>query len=399
MPVWLVPALRRWLVVRTFTLLAGQIQLTTVGWAVYRATGEALDLAWLGLAQFLPVLLLFLPAGQVADRVDRRRVLALAWLAQGVVCLLFWLRVDVLDTPTVVLLGLAMGTVRAFANPAGQALLSSLVPVEFLPRALATSASQWQLMTILGPSVGGGLIALAGPGPALLVAVGAYFLAAILASGLPAVSPPRVAFGWEHLFGGVRYVGTNRILLACTTLDLFAVLLGGATALLPIFAADVLHVGAAGYGLLRASPGIGAAAVAAFLAVRPLERHAGPLLLGAVVVFGVATVIFGISRSFPLSILALSILGAADMISVVIRQTLVQLRTPDEMRGRVSAVNQVFIGASNELGEFESGLVAAWLGAVPAAVIGGVGTLVVVAVWTVLFPELRRADRLDPARS
>lgn len=391
MPSWLVPTLRRWLAVRTFTLLSGQIQLCAVGWAVYAATGDPLDLAWLGLAQFLPVLLLMLPAGQLADRMDRRRVLGASWLAQSAICLAFWANVDQLDTAIVAGLGLAMGTVRAFANPAGQALLSSMVPGEILPRALAVSAGQWQLTTVIGPSVGGALIALAGPDLALLCAAAGHAVAAALAVGLPAIVPPPVAFGWAHLFGGVRYVVENRLLLACTTLDLFAVLLGGATALLPIFAVDVLHVGAVGFGALRAAPAFGAALVAAWLAARPLARQTGPTLLVAVAIFGGATIVFALSRSFPLSLAALAILGAADMVSIVIRQTLVQLGTPDAMRGRVSAVNQVFIGASNELGAFESGLTAAWFGAVPAAALGGVGTLLVIAAWSVLFPELRSA--------
>jgi MFS family permease len=386
--------MRRWLAVRTFTLLSGQVQLCAVGWAVYAVTGDPLDLAWLGLAQFVPVLLLVLPAGQVADRVDRRLVLSASWLAQALVCLAFWARVDALDSWTVAGLGLAMGTVRAFANPAGQALLSSLVPPEELPRALALSSGQWQLTTVIGPSVGGALIAVAGPGVALTSAAAGYLIAAVLALGLPAVVLPPVAFGWDHVFGGVRYVRANRLLLACTTLDLFAVLLGGATALLPIFATDLLQVGPVGFGLLRAAPAVGAALVAARLSVRPLVRRAGPTLLGAVAVFGVCTLIFAFSRSFPLSLGALAVLGAADMVSVFIRQTLVQLRTPDAMRGRVSAVNQVFIGASNELGDFESGLLAAWLGASSAAAIGGIGTLFVVAVWALGFRELREADAL-----
>jgi MFS family permease len=378
-------------------MTSSQVQLAAIGWAVYTATGDALDLAWVGLAQFLPVLVLVLPAGHVADRFDRRLILGICYLGQAVVCAGFAIAVAVgnVGPPVIFALGLLMGTVHAFGNPAGQALLPALVPVDALARAIAVSSTLWQLATIVGPSVAGLVIAWGG-GPVAALALAALLqLAAVaLVATLPRPSVEPRALTWDNVVAGIRYVRDQRVLLACISLDLFAVLLGGATALLPIYATDVLHVGATGYGVLRSAPAVGAAIMAVFLALRPLDRRAGPVILGSVGLFGLATLVFGVSSSFPLSVGALVVLGAADMVSVVIRQTLVQLRTPDEMRGRVAAVNQVFIGASNELGEFESGLTARWFGAVPAVVAGGIGTLLVVWVWSIGFPELRSADRL-----
>ena len=396
-----VPAFRRWMGLRTCTTTAAQIQLAAIGWAVYTSTGDPLDLAWVGLAQFLPVLLLALFAGQVADRFDRRLILGLCYSGQALISAAFaWLvYVGAVSTGPVFALGLAMGAVRAFGNPAGQALLPSLVPQDALAAALAASASLWQLTTIIGPSIAGLLIGWGGgPTTALIVASLLQLTAVALTTQLPApVVAPR-AVSWESLLAGVVYVRRHRILLACTTLDLFAVLLGGATALLPIYATTILHAGPAGFGMLRAAPAVGAATMAALLGWRPIRRRAGVAILGAVAIFGVATVVFGLSRWMPLSLCALVVLGAADMVSVVIRQTLVQLQTPDEMRGRVAAVNQVFIGASNELGEFESGVVAKLLGPVAAVVGGGVGTLGVVATGSLLFPELAATDELTPPR-
>lgn len=392
-----VPAFRRWMGLRLCTTTASQVQLAAISWAVYVATGDPLDLAWVGLAQFLPVLLLALVAGQVADRFDRRLILGLCYLAQSAISAAFaaLVYVDAVSTGPVFALGLAMGSVRAFGNPAGQALLPSLVPAEALAAALAASASLWQLTTIAGPSLAGLLIGWGGgPVSALIVASVLQLTAVFLTTQLPApVVEPR-AVSWESLLAGVHYVRRHRILLACTTLDLFAVLLGGATALLPIYATDILHAGPAGYGMLRAAPAVGAATMAAVLGWRPIRRRAGVAILAAVAVFGVATVVFGLSRWMPLSLVALVVLGAADMVSVVIRQTLVQLQTPDAMRGRVAAVNQVFIGASNELGEFESGVVAKLVGPVVAVVVGGLGTLGVVGTWSVIFPELAATDEL-----
>lgn len=393
-----IPAFRRWIVMRAAATLAGQIQLAAISWAVYAATGDPLDLAWVGLAQFLPVLLLSLPAGTLVDRVDRRSVLMVAILGQGALSALAAALVatDRLHGAAVWAIGLGMGTVRAFSAPASQALVPALVPTAMLGRALAASATVFQVSTIVGPSLAGLAIAAGGGADrALLVAAGLQALGAFAAGRLPPVQPPPGAIGWDALLGGLRYVRDTPILFACLSLDLFAVLLGGATALLPIYAQDVLQVGAQGYGVLRSAPAVGATAMAVLLARWPIQRRAGPRLFAAVAVFGLATMAFGLSRSFPLSVACLAVVGAADMVSVVVRQTLVQLRTPDHVRGRVSAVNFVFIGASNELGEFESGVAARWLGPVPAVVLGGLGTLAVVAVWAWRFPDLRRADRLD----
>ncbi len=389
-----VPAFRRFLAMRTCTMLASQVQLTALGWWVYSETGDPLDLAWIGLAQFLPVLLLSLPAGHTADRFERRRILAACQLAMaGVNAALA--AVAAAGTPsTAVVVGfcLAMGTVRAFSNPAGQALLPTLVPHEGLQRALAMSSTLFQLCTIAGPSLGGLLLAAGGAVPAFVGAVALLLGAVALLAGLPSVHPPATGRSLDDLLAGLRYVRDQRLILACTTLDLFAVLLGGATALLPVYAADVLHVDARGYGLLRAAPALGATAVALWFAWRPLHGRLGTKMLLGVAGFGLGTLVFGLSTSVPLSIAALAVLGGADMVSVVVRQTLVQLHTPDAMRGRVSAVNQVFISASNELGEFESGVAARLVGAVPAVVLGGLGTLAVTGLWAWWFPELRTAD-------
>jgi predicted MFS family arabinose efflux permease len=364
---------------------------------VYSATRDPLDLAWVGLAQFLPVFCFALPAGQLADRYDRRSLLAACYLLQAGASATFagLAATDGLTPATVFAVGLVMGTARAFGNPAGQALLPSLVPPASVSAAVAASASLWQLATLIGPSLGGAIIAWGGGADvALASACALQCLAAGLTTALPRLRVSSAPITRESLLAGVRYVRDNEVVLACTTLDLFAVLLGGATALLPIFAEEILHVGPTGYGILRASPALGATAMAAWLAWRPIARRAGPILLAAVAVFGLATLLFGLSTSFAVSIGALVALGAADMISVVIRQTLVQVQTPDAMRGRVSAVNQVFIGASNELGEFESGITARAWGPVPAVVVGGLGTLAVVGLWAWRFEALRTADRL-----
>ena len=368
---------------------------------MWGTTEDPLDLAWLGLAQFLPILLLALPAGTVADRVERRSVLVASMLGQAALSALAAavMAAGRMSPYAVVAIGLGMGTVRAFAGPASQALLPALVPVAVLPRALATGSVGFQLALTVGPALAGGVIGLGGGAAgALAVAAGLQLGGALVATSLPALRLTRGAARWADLVGGLRYVLQTRVLLAVTTLDLFAVLLGGATALLPIFATEVLGAGPELFGVLRSAPGAGAGAMALWLARNPIHRRAGAHILGAVAVFGLATVAFALSRSVWLSVAALVVLGAADMISVVVRQSVVQLQTPDELRGRVSAVNLVFIGASNELGEFESGLTARLFGAVRAVVFGGVGTLAVVATWAVVFPELRTADRLEVRR-
>ncbi|MCA9490760.1 MAG: MFS transporter [Myxococcales bacterium] len=391
-----VPAFRTWMSVRSFTMTAVQVQTTAVGWWVYDATGDPLDLAWVGLAQFVPILVLALPAGQLADRYDRRWLLASCYVLHGTVNGVFAALAATghASTSTVVALCVAVGVSRAFGNPAGQAITPSLVPAPSLSRAMAMSSILFQAATVGGPSLAGLMLATGSAVPAFVISSVLMLIASTLVLRLPAPRTEPKHVTWQTLLAGVRYVVEHKVVLGCTSLDLFAVLLGGATALLPVYATDILHAGPRGYGLLRAAPAVGAAAVALLLATRPIERSAGLKMFTAVFVFGLATLVFGLSRSFPLSLFALAVLGGADMVSVVVRQTLVQVSTPDEMRGRVSAVNLVFISASNELGEFESGLTARLFGAVQAVVIGAVGTMGVTLAWAGLFPELRKADRM-----
>ncbi|HEX7669077.1 MAG TPA: MFS transporter, partial [Polyangiaceae bacterium] len=358
-----------------------------------------LDLGYVGLAQFLPAFLLTLPAGHAADRFDRR------WLVtacQALYMLVAFALIGfvVAGAPSVwPIYGLLVlfGAARGISGPAGQALMPDLVPPEHFANGVAWSASAWQVATIVGPAAGGVVYGAFGAAVAYGFAA-TLFLVSVVATAMIATKPARAAKGpmsWTTILAGVHYVWRKRVILGALSLDLFAVLLGGATALLPVFARDILHVGPTGLGILRAGPGLGAALTAVFLAYRPLGRRAGATLFACVTLFGLATIVFGVSKSFPLSLASLVVLGAADLVSVVVRHTVVQLTTPPEMRGRVSAVNVAFIGASNELGEFESGVTAALFGAVPAVVLGGLGTCVVVLVSLFVFPELRRIDRLD----
>ena len=391
---------------------ANQMLMVAVGWQMYEITGSAWDLGLVGLYQFLPALLLTLVAGYVADRVNRAHIVAACLGTQLVVAVVLCLASYELETQgsaghlgwltRELLLGVSvlLGLARAFQMPAQQALIALLVPSPMLPRAMAFSASGLQAAIIAGPAVGG-VIYVAGAAAvygtcALLFALG--MVLALLIRYRHAITPyerPTLA----TLFAGVAFIVERKVLLGAVSLDLFAVLLGGAAALLPMFAKDILHVGAWGLGLLRGAPAVGALVMSVVLTRWPMNRRVGPKLMAAVAVFGLATVVFGISTSFLLSLGALAITGAADMVSVVIRQTLVQLETPDAMRGRVSAVNSVFIGASNQLGEFESGATAAWLGPVGSVVLGGVGTLVVAVLWLRLFPTLARRNLLQSART
>ena len=385
---------------RLLVTLALQMQSVAIGWQVYALTHRTLDLGWVGFSLFLPAILLSLVTGHVADRFDRRRVLAACYgsLALTSLVLLALSRAGLSTPLPIYAAAFLVGTARAFSGPSGQALMPSLVPKEQLSVAVAWSSSVWEVATIAGPACGGALYASAGHPWVVYAATSACAAGGAVAVASLAVreaTRERRATSWTTLLAGVRYVFAERIVLATISLDLFAVLLGGAVALLPAYASDVLHAGPTALGLMRSAPAAGALVVAVLLARFPIARHAGPLLLVCVALFGVATIVFGVSRSLPLSLASLFVLGAADMVSVVIRMTLVQLATPEAMRGRVSAVNLVFIGASNELGEFESGVTAAWLGLVPAVVAGGVGTLLVVVAWAWLFPELRRIDRLE----
>ncbi|MCR6633076.1 MAG: MFS transporter [Magnetospirillum sp.] len=388
---------RYFLGTRFLSAIALQMVSVAVGWQVYDLTGDPLHLGLVGLVQFLPAFACALPAGHVADRFDRRRVL-MGCLGVELLCLLALLGLALMQSPPLeaLLAVLAvMGATRAFMQPASQSLVPHLVPREMFPRAVAWASSSFQTAVIAGPALGGALYVF---GVATVYSAAAAMITLALASitriKTRLMFHAAVETGLTGLLAGVRYVLQRKDILGAVSLDLFAVLLGGATALLPIYARDILHVGPMGLGVLRSAPAAGAAVMAFWLAHHPLERNAGARMFLAVGVFGLATLVFGLSTNFWLSLGALAVLGCADMISVVVRQTLVQARTPDEMRGRVSAVNFVFIGASNELGEFESGLTAAWFGTVPAVIVGGLGTLAVAALWAWKFPALRKVDRL-----
>jgi len=383
---------------------SSEMQAVAVGWQVYALTGRPLDLGLVGLAQFLPGILLFLAAGQAADRLSRLRILQACCAAFSLVSfILLALTLHGLAAAWPIYAALVLnGVVRAFNGPATQAMLPALVPAEHFPNAVAWSSSIFQSAMILGPMVGGLLYGMAGdPVIVYLCAAAAYLtgLALISAVRVKPAQKPRGAARLGLVLEGLRYIWREKLLLGAISLDLFAVLLGGAVALLPIYARDILKIGAAGMGVLRSGPGIGAVIMAIVVAHWPLKRRAGAAMLWCVAGFGCFTVTFGLSRNLVLSMAALVLVGACDMVSVIVRHTLVQLSTPDHMRGRVSAVNMMFIGASNEVGQFESGITAQWFGAVPAVVIGGIGTILVVAIWARLFPELRRVNELTQPRA
>lgn len=383
---------------RFLATFATQIVSVAIGWHVYDITRDPLDLGFVGLAQFLPALVLVLVTGSVADRYDRKTIIILCLageFAMTALLLALVLSGTQLVWPIFVLL-VGFGIFRAFFGPASQAMLPNLVPPEHLPNAIAMNSSAWQIATIVGP-VAGGLLYGVNANLALIVAAFLFGVAALLIALIP--RPPQRAAderpSFETVVAGFRYVWNQKLVLGAISLDLFAVLLGGAVALMPAFARDILEVGPWGLGMLRAAPGIGAVAMAVILTYRPVSNHAGLIMFAAVAVFGAFTIIFGVSTLAWLSILALVVMGAADMVSVYVREVLIQIATPDEVRGRVNAVNMVFVGASNELGEFRAGVVAAWIGVVVATVVGGFGTLLVAGLWSVLFPSLRRAKRLD----
>jgi MFS family permease len=391
------PDLRRYLTARFIASIATQVQTVAVGWQVFRATGDPFDLGLVALSQFLPFVLLILPAGHVADRYDRRRIQLVTYvlLAVCAAALLGLALAGNIDTGPVFAVMVLFGIARAFNHPVGQALLPNLAPIALFPRAVAVNSSLGQVATIAGPAIGGALVLFGEQvafGLSLVLLVAAVVLVAGLRGGgrTEASTEP---VSWAALLTGVNFVRSRPIVLGSISLDLFAVLFGGAEALLPIYAGEILDVGPVGLGIMRAAPAVGAGVLAAVVAVRPIRRNVGRWMFGGVIVFGIATMLFGVSTSFPLSVAALIVMGAGDMVSVYIRHLLVQLETPDAIRGRVSAVNSVFIGASNELGEFESGITASWWGIVPAVVVGGAATLAVAATWTRVFPVLRRLDR------
>jgi MFS family permease len=401
-----IPAFRYFWFARLATTMGQMAMVIIIGWQVYDIAREtmglkeaALRLGIIGVVQFVPLFFLTLVTGWMADRVDRRWIsrasvalelgcaLALAWFA--------WRQTTTLE----ILYAIAalLGVARAFAGPALGALAPNLVPREILPRAIALSSMAWQTGAIVGPALGGYLYAYHPYAPyAASAALFAIALAGLLAIGpVPRSELARGVNPWTQMIEGLRYVRRHRLVLGAISLDLFAVLLGGATAMLPVFARDVLHAGPEGLGHLRAAPAIGATLTAAFFSVRPLKQNVGAKMLAAVGVFGGATILFGFSRSMPLSLGCLALLGAADMFSVYVRQSLIQLYTPDQMRGRVGAVSSLFISASNELGEAESGFLGALIGPVPAVIAGGFGAILVVLLWSWWFPELRLAKSFD----
>ncbi|MCX7626076.1 MAG: MFS transporter [Candidatus Sumerlaeaceae bacterium] len=391
---------RKFELARVLFVMSWQMQGTAVAWQVFSLTGSALALGFIGLVQFIPAVLFILVTGHVADRHDRRLVVATCMAVLSLIAgTMAWLTYSgQMTVHALFVLIFLIGVAHAFAGPASQALLPHLVPKEVFSNAVAWNSSLWQFASIAGPALGGLLIGIFG-GPAAVYLVDCIF-SLVAATTMVSVRTrlgrmDQSPVSLETLLAGFRYVWQQKVVLGAITLDLFAVLFGGAVALLPIYAKEILHVGAFGFGLLRAAPSVGAGLMAVVFAHLPPMRHAGRSLFLAVTAFGVFTIIFGISHNFYLSLAALMALGAADMVSVVIRHTAVQLVTPPEMRGRVSAVNLIFIGASNQLGEFESGLTAHWFGTVPAVVLGGLGTLLVVATCAAIFPELRQLGRLD----
>jgi len=390
---------------RMAATLGVQIQSVALGWQMYSVARETMSVAqsayyvgMIGLAAFIPVFLLALPAGEAADRHDRRTILLFCYLGEIATAVILAAAAifHFASIPLLLALSALFGASRAFMGPASTAMGPMLVPKYLLPRAIAWNSLAWQSGSIIGPALGGLLVGISA-GVSYSVTTGLYIIAALCVFLVRGNTQPVVNPGsrWALMREGLSYVWTNKIVFGAISLDLFAVLLGGATALLPVFSRDILHAGPQGFGILRAGPAIGATLVAAGLASFPIRRHAGMIMFGGVALFGAATIVFGISTWLPLSVLALAILGAADMLSVYVRQTLVQIVTPDQMRGRVAAVSSLFIGASNELGEFESGVVARFLGPVGAAVFGGVGALIVTGLWANLFPALRKADRLE----
>ena len=383
---------------RSFSEFSWQIATVAVGWQVYQLTGSAFDLGMVGLAQFLPNALLVFIAGHAADRYDRRRVVQLCQFAQALAAgYLAWRSFTGALAASEILAALVVfGIATAFESPALSALLPGVAPEGGLQRATALSSGAGQLATITGPAIGGLVFAIAPSAPFAIMAL-FWLFASVAAAGiqLERVVTPTEPPTFSELFAGIGFVRDNPAILGTISLDLFAVLLGGASALLPIYARDILHAGPFALGVMRAAPAIGALLMTAFLTRHQIKRKVGLRMFQAVIAFGLATIVFALSQSIWLSILALAAMGAADTISVVIRVSLVQLATPDEMRGRVGAVNFLFIHASNQLGEFESGITAALFGAMPAALIGGIGTIAVALLWMKLFPSLRKVERLE----
>ncbi|TVV76327.1 MFS transporter [Sphingomonas solaris] len=404
------PDFRAYWIARAASTVAQMAMVVVIGWQVYDIARRtmppreaAFQLGLIGIAQFLPLLLLTLVVGWTADRIDRRWIARTAVLLEcGCAAALSWMAWH--DTTTLpALFGVAalLGVARAFAGPALQALAPNLVPKEVLPTAIAMSSIAWQGGSVVGPPLGGFLYA-TGHFMPYAVSTGLFlcaFLSLMMIGPIPRTILDRAANPFRQMIDGLRYVRENRLVLGAISLDLFAVLLGGATAMLPIFARDILFVGPAGLGLLRLAPAVGAIVMAIWFSRRPLQRDVGIKMLWAVAVFGLATIAFGFSRWLPLSLGCLVVLGAADMLSVYVRQSLIQLYTPNEMRGRVGAVSTLFVSGSNELGEAESGFLAAAIGPVPAVVAGGIGAIIVTILWSRWFPELKNARTFAPPKT
>lgn len=397
------PGFLSFIFARLLAVFAMQIQAVVVAWQVYDMTREPMALAYVGLAQFVPMLLLLMPAGDLIDRYDRKLILRLSWGVQAL-CGLILLAFSALNLQDVRFIYGALvlyGGARAFTGPALQSLLPQIVPREKLASAIATNSVIMRCSTVAGPLIGGGLYALGGAELTYSTCVAAFIAGIVLLARVPtpfAGKPVDLSDGaWQRFTAGIAFIRSRPIILGTISLDLFAVLLGGVVALLPIYAHEVLHLGPQGLGALRASMSLGELAVGVYLSMRPLDRSVGMTMFLAVGVFGIANLVFALSTLFWLSCLALLIAGAADMVSVYIRSALVQFSTPDNMRGRVNAVNMLFIGSSNELGEFRAGTSASLIGAIPAAIMGGVCTLGVVGAWMVGFKTLRQVDRFADA--
>jgi MFS family permease len=393
------PAFLKFQAARFFIVVATEMQAVAVGWQVYEITKRPLDLGLVGLAQFLPGIVLFLVSGHVADRFNRRNLLILCDVGFAT-CFALLLAITLrgsVSIAAVFAVLVLLGIVRSFNGPVSRAMLSHLVPPEHFAGSVAWASSIFQAATILGPILGGIIYAFArGPVAVYVCAVLAAGAAIVLTLQLPAQEKERArpAANLSTVFEGFRYIWREKLILGAISLDLFAVLLGGAVALLPVYAREILNAGPWALGILRSAPGLGAGIMAIAIAHRPLKNRAGATMLWCVAGFGLCTVIFGVSRSFAISLAALFLVGATDMVSVIVRATLIQVKTPDEMRGRVNAVDMIFIGASNELGQFESGITAQWFGAVPAVILGGIGAIVVTGFWAWMFPQLRRVNEL-----
>jgi MFS family permease len=391
------PVLYLW-IARVATAIAYQMQAVAVGWQIYELTSSPMQLGLVGLAMFIPGVCLLLVVGHAVDRYDRKMLVRLAQgvMALAIGCLAFATATGVVSPELILACVFTLGAGRAFEATTIQTMAPSIVPPVVLPQTMAGLSSAFQAATVVGPALGGALL-IVGATFAYAVCCGLLLISSLFISliRMRRTPPSREPVTLKTAFAGINFVRKNPIVLGAMSLDMFAVILGGATALLPIFARDIFHVGTWGLGLMRAAPAIGALTVSALLVRWPVRTRLGPTMFGAIIVFGLATIVFGLSTSFSLSMIALFLIGASDMVSVVIRQPLIQLETPDAMRGRVSAVNSLFIGTSNQIGEFRSGVTADWFGTVPSVLIGGIGTIIVVLIWIKAFPELFRVRTFE----